>query len=431
MTNASPAPTGASDPLFDALESTAASAGIRAMFALLAERLAAQQRWHALFDARLLEARATLGLPLTGELVIEPEATPATPASPAPLASPGSEVDARSLAACREVGWPLVEEGQVAAGWMYLRAAVTPAEMAERLAGLVARLPAQEMGAADNPAEETAQEIIHVALWEGVDPALGLSLLLARNGTCNAITAYEQAVSRLPARRQEPAARLLVNHLYSEIRANLAHDLASRGRLATAENGTGIAGLLDAAGGLTDDGSIHVDVSHLQSVLRLARVCTDRETLQQAWELARYGCRLPPEVVYPGEPPFENVAEASRHFFGAQLGHDVPQAVAYFRKAAVLAKVEEAGTLPSDTLMLLLWRLGRPQEALHAALQRPHAEGMPSAPQAIGMLPSLVELASAAGDFQALRTACRQHGDTTTFAATLVAEQRAASKRVI
>ena len=53
------------------------------------------------------------------------------------------------------------------------------------------------------------------------------------------------------------------------------------------------------------------------------------------------------------------------------------------------------------------------------------------APQAIGMLPSLVELASAAGDFQALRTACRQHGDTTTFAATLVAEQRAASKRVI
>jgi len=431
MTNPSPTPTGASDPLFDALESTAASAGMPAMFALLAERLAAQQRWHALFDARLLEARAMLDLPLAGELVMEPEDSPAPPASPAPLASPRSEVDARSLAACREVGWPLVEEGQVAAGWMYLRAAVTPAEMAERLAGLVARLPAQEMGAADTAAEETAQEIIHVALWEGIDPALGLSLLLARNGTCNAITAYEQAVSRLPARRQQPAARLLVNHLYGEIRANLAHDLASRGRLVTAEDGTSIAGLLDAAGGLADDGSIHVDVSHLQSVLRLARVCTDRDTLQQAWELARYGCRLPPEVIYPGEPPFENVAEASRHFFGAQLGHEVPQAVAYFRKAAVLANVEEAGTLPSDTLMLLLWRLGRPQEALHAALQRPHAEGMPSAPQAIGMLPNLVELASAAGDFQALRAACRQHGDTTTFAATLVAEQRAAAKRVI
>ena len=452
MTHPSPAPTGGSDPLFDALEATVTSAGIRAMFALLAERLAAQQRWHALFDARLLEARATLGLPLAGELAMEPEA------ASAPLASPRSEVDARSLAACREVGWPLVAEGQVAAGWMYLRAAVTPAEMAERLAGLVAHLPAQELGAADTPAEETAQEIIHVALWEGIDPALGLSLLLARNGTCNAITAYEQAVSRLPARRQEPAARLLVNRLYGEIRANLAHDLANRGRLATAEKApgnegkleapgnegkleapgsegkleaSGIAGLLDAAGGLTDDGSIHVDVSHLQSVLRLARVCTDRDTIQQAWELARYGCRLPPEVIYPGEPPFENVAEASRHFFGAQLGHEVPQAVAYFRKAAVLAKVEEAGTLPSDTLMLLLWRLGRPQEALHAALQRPHAEGMPSAPQAIGMLPSLVELASAAGDFQALRAACRQHGDTTTFAATLVAEQRAASNRVI
>ena len=83
MTHPSPAPTGGSDPLFDALEATVTSAGIRAMFALLAERLAAQQRWHALFDARLLEARATLGLPLAGELVMEPEATPATPASPA------------------------------------------------------------------------------------------------------------------------------------------------------------------------------------------------------------------------------------------------------------------------------------------------------------------------------------------------------------
>ncbi|MEI7863189.1 MAG: hypothetical protein WCJ21_11180, partial [Planctomycetota bacterium] len=164
MTDSSPAPHGASDPLFDALESTATNAGLPAMFALLAERLAAQQRWHALFDARLLEARATLGLPLAGELAMEPEAASAPPAS---LASPRSEVDARSLAACREVGWPLVEEGQVAAGWMYLRAAVTPAEMAERLAGLVAHLPAQEMGAADTAADETAQEIIHVALWEG------------------------------------------------------------------------------------------------------------------------------------------------------------------------------------------------------------------------------------------------------------------------
>jgi hypothetical protein len=46
---------------------------------------------------------------------------------------------------------------------------------------------------------------VHVALWEGVDPALGIDIVIRTQGTCNSITAYEQAVSRLPARRQAPA----------------------------------------------------------------------------------------------------------------------------------------------------------------------------------------------------------------------------------
>jgi predicted secreted protein len=38
------------------------------------------------------------------------------------------------------------------------------------------------------------------------------------------------------------------------------------------------------------------------------------------------------------------------------------------------------------------------------------------------MLPSLVELATAAGDFEPLRRVCRERGDEITFAATLAAE---------
>jgi hypothetical protein len=91
------------------------------------------------------------------------------------------------------VGWPLVDEGKVAAGWMYLRAAAEPEEVGQRLAALADRLAATAAGdAAADPdaqrADETLQEIIHVGLWEGADPALGLKLLLARNGTCNTIT---------------------------------------------------------------------------------------------------------------------------------------------------------------------------------------------------------------------------------------------------
>ena len=64
-------------------------------------------------------------------------------------------------------------------------------------------------------------------------------------------------------------------------------------------------------------------------------------------------------------------------------------------------------------------------EALHAALERPAEGPMPSTMLASGMLPSLVELATAAGSWDELLAACRERGDEITFAATLAARQRA------
>ena len=416
-------PTGSSE-LCDKLAATAKARGLEGMFAELTASLAARQRWHSLFDARLMAARAALGLPLTGDSRTIP-------------AEKQAALEAKSLEACREVGWPLVEEGKVAAGWMYLRAAVEPEEMGRRMAALAERVDIAAPGATDDQpatddspdaaqADETIQEIIHVALWEGVDPALGLKLLLSRNGTCNTITAYEQAVSRLPAARQRPAADLIVAHLHREVLASLVHDLHRRGIPVEPGPDASLTGVLEVAGGLKDDPAVHVDVSHLQSVLRIGRVCTDHVTLRRAWELASYACRLPKETVYAGEPPFENVGESSRLFYGAQLGIEVEPAIAFFRKAAVLSKVEQAGSLPGDVLVLLLWRLARPAEALHAALDRPRDDGGPSLLQATGMLPSLVEMAAASGDWGPLRKACKEHGDEITFAATLAAEHAGA-----
>ena len=415
-------PTGSSE-LCDTLAATAAARGLEEMFAELTASLAARQRWHSLFDARLMEARSALGLPLAGDSRTIP-------------AEKQAALEAKSLEACREVGWPLVEEGKVAAGWMYLRAAVDSEEMGRRMAALAERVegtattsdaqPATDDAPDAERADETIQEIIHVALWEGADPALGLKLLLARNGTCNTITAYEQAVSRLPAARQRPAADLLVAHLHREVLASLVHDLHRRGIPVEPGPDAALTGVLEAAGGLNDDPAVHVDVSHLQSVQRIARVCTDPVTLRRAWELACYACRLPKDSVYPGEPPFENVGAASRLFYGAQLGIEIEGAIAFFRKAAVLAKVEQTGSLPGDVLVLLLWRLARPAEALHAALDRPRDDAGPSLLQATGMLPSLVDMAAASGDFGPLRKACKEHGDEITFAATLAAERASA-----
>lgn len=393
-----------SDP-FTALAAIQSSAGTAAMFDTLVASLAARGRWHAVFDARVMQARLALGLAPVGDLGGVSEAT-------------RERLDQASLVACREAGWPLLEAGQVAAAWMYLRAAVDPGEVAPRLAALADSLQLPP-DADDEEASRRYQELVGVALWEGADPALGITLVLRTQGTCNAITAYEQAVSRLPAARQQTAAGVLVAHLHREVAAAVAGDLERRGIPLPADRER-IPDLLAAAGGLRDDPAVHVDVSHLQSVLRTARVSTDPATIRLAYELAAYGLRLPPEVTYPGEPPFENVSQGSFHFFGAQCGSGVPDAIGFFRRAAAAAG-PEAGTLPCDTLVLLLWRLGRAGEALVAALDRPTADGY-AAPQVPGLLPSLVDLAAASGEWQRLRDACQARGDEITFAAALAAE---------
>lgn len=390
---------------FDDLVRACETSGADAMLESLATSLAERRRWHGLFDVRIIQARVALGLPPVGK-----------PGDVPPQLR--DAFDVRSLAACREAGWPLLDEGQVAAGWMYLRAAAEPAEVAARLAGLAR--PLVPSASDDAEADRVLQEILGVALWDATDPALGIEIVLATQGTCNAITAFEQAVSRLPAVRQRPAAAVLVAHLHEAVLASLAGEAESRGMPVAAP--ATIPRLLDALG--PGDVGLHVDVSHLQSVLRIARICDDEPTIRRGHDLSVYACRLPDDLVYPGEAPFENVGEASRLFYGAQLGLDVDRGLRFFRMAAASAETE-AGAMPRDVLVLLLSRLGRPAEALHAALSRPRDDGgMPSTLQAAAALPSLIDLAAASGEWELLRRACRDRGDEITFAATLVAERQ-------
>lgn len=406
-------------PDFAALEAAFADRGADAMLDALAASLAGRGRWHAVFDLRMAQARRTLGLPLAGDV--------------GPLDDAARDrLDRLSLAACREVGWPLLDAGQVAAAWMYLRAAATADELTPRLAALAERVAGGESSpvAADeaDDRERLRQEILGVTLWESADPALGIELVLRTQGTCNAITCYEQAVSRLAAARQQPAARRLVEHLHAEVIRNLAGDLEQRGLdpAAALAAETPLVALLAMAGGRDDDMGIHVDVSHLQSILRIARICSDQATLRRGWELAVYACRLPAEVAYPGEPPFEHVGESSRLFFGAQVGMEsAAEAVAHFRRAAAAADPVEVGTLPVDVLVLLLHRLGRDAEALHAAVAQPREGAAPSPLQAAGLLPSLVGLAADSAAWDTLLEACRRQGDEITFAVALAAREAA------
>lgn len=397
-----------SDDLFESLRRIDEVSGSVAMFDALIESLTAQRRWHAVFDARIVQARVDCGL--------------------SPVGSPGDvppavrdAFDERSLAACREVGWPLLTEGTVAAAWMYLRAAADPVDVAERLRQLATPL-LESLPVADS-AEHTLEEILGVALWEGVDPALGIRIMIATQGTCAAITAFEQAVSRLPAARQLAAASELVAHLHDDVLAGLRRDRDRAGLGASTSPS-----LIDAMADLSI--GPHVDVSHLQSVLRLARICTDPATVRKAWELSVYATRLPADLAYPGEPPFVDVGEASRLFFGSQCGIDVDQAVRFFRSSAATADPSD-GPLPHDVLVLLLARLGRHAEALHAAVSRPRdAAALPSPLQASAAMPSLIDLAALSGEWELLRQACRDRDDTITFAASLIAERQRQPKNL-
>jgi hypothetical protein len=398
-----------------ALEATAESAGAAAMLAQLTETLRQHRQWHGVFDAELLTAREALGLPMTGSLAgvgIDPGLR--------------EKLDARSISACREVGRRLLDEGQVAAAWMYLRAAGDQSEVRQQLNGLADRLLASH-DPDDEGAGRQLQEILHLSLWEGVDPALGLRLMLTLQGTCNAITAYDQAIVSLPADRQQATAAVLVEHLYGDVLRSLRADLEAQPHQSAERLAAVLSGPRPLAGLLADASvaAVFVDVSHLQAVLRFARVSTDPAVIDKAWELACYACRLPNEVRFPGEPPFENVGEGSRHFFGAQLADadaaTQDEAVAFFRVAAEQALATGGGPIPHDILALLSWRLGRADDALEVVIARPPEDGFPSPVQVAGMLPSLVDMAQAGGAAAArrLREACVNRGDLVTFAASL------------
>ena len=415
----------ADETSFDRLDTLFATEGGKAMLEDLADTLRRREQWHAVFDTRIVQARLAAGL--TDDV------------DPASLDSRQREaLDAASRAAALEVGWPLLEAGRVAEGWMYLRVAAEPAEVAGRLAGIAAeKLSAadREYGGADcSEAEEEHErllgELVEVALWEGLDPALGLRLVLEHHGTCNGITAFEQSIARLPPRQQEPAAATLVRHLADELSTNLAADLAERGVPLPSDRS--IEQLLEAAGGLADDPAIHVDVSHLHNVLRIARVCSDASVLRLARELASYACRLPAELCFPGDGPFAEMPRASWLFFSGCLGEHLDEAAAVFRDQAGAGGSRGASgsgpgeQLAAEYLAVMLARGGREAEAVDVVLglptRGPEAAELPTT----GLVPPIVSLAAAAeakapGSLAKLLDACRTRGDLVTYAQALTA----------
>ena len=377
------------DSDFDALAARLKTDGPDGALDLLAERLRAEHKYHELFDALLMRSRQRLGVPIIHTTAIDDLAEPLR-----------SQVEAAYLDACREVGKLLLADGALREAWMYLRPVGDKAMLAEAIRKI-------------EPDDENLQDLIEIALHEGIAPAWGYQLVLDHYGTCNAITTFEGAVLGRPRADQQAAAERLVGHLHRDLLSSVCAEIAKQAGQQPVE--TTLATLVADRDWLFLENNYHVDTTHLNSTVRFARLLEDRAAVELAWDLTEYGRRLGRQFQFAGEEPFVDAYAASGLFFAAQLGRQVDEAVAYFGERARAIDAEQQGTAAAETFVVLLVRLGRLDEAIAAA-----AELIPPGTRTTGLAPSLLELSRQAGRYERLMQACRERGDLIGFAAGLL-----------
>ncbi len=381
---------------FDDLQAEFHSAGAAAALERLAARFREDGDFHGLFDARLMQARRRLGLPIILTTPLEELAEPLR-----------GQVEEAYLEACRESGWLLWQAGRFREAWMYLR----PLADNKAVAQALKQVPTNE---------ENIPGLIEIALQEAVAPAYGFELILRNYGTCNAITTFDSEMGRHGRSEQQAAAALLVRQLHADLAANLRSDIARRENSEPEKvvpPGASIPELLAGREWLFADNSYHVDTSHLSATVRIARIVEEPEILQLAWELTEYGRRLGPTFQLRGDEPFEDVYPSHGLFIAAQLGRQVDEAVAYFRGQADRANPEEVGTAAAEVYIVLLIRLNRLGEAFEE-----HVRLMPAGVRTTGFAPTLLELARLAGAYDRLLSVCREREDLLGFTAGLLAK---------
>jgi hypothetical protein len=373
---------------FDELNGLAADPA--ALFQRVAQALVETGELHRLFDLRLIEERRRLGLPLDRRTAIDDVEEPLR-----------SQVEGGYLEACREVGELLLEAGRLREAWMYLRPAGDKTSLRKELSKVVLD-------------DDRADELIELALFEGVDAERGYAWLLGRNGTCNAITTLDGLSPQLALSDLKACAGVLVRHVYRELTGNLRGHLTKL--KGSAPSDLSVLEFIDQHPELLAGGNYHLDVSHLGSTVRYARLLTEPSLVTKACEMAEYGSRLPADLQYPSEPPFEQTFPSHRLLFEATLGRNVEEAISFFAGKAEAERDDPRSTSAVETYLILLNRTGRAGDALKA-----YRDFVPADRELSAHAPTLLELASTSGDWDLYQQICRDRNDMLAFAAGVIA----------
>ena len=268
------------------------------------------------------------------------------------------------LDACRQAGAMLVEKGQISEGYMYLRPVGDSAMLKRLFDGIEVN-------------DENYDEMVQILLHEGVDLGRGYQAVIDHQGTCNSITIYDQAIAGQSRDKRQIASRVLLNHFYDELLTLVRQDFSGRAseNSVTAEDTIrdqkelSLGDLIAKYKWILSGGGYHLDTTHLASTVRFATVLEDRESIVKALELCQYGRRLQADFQYPGEEPFVDFYPAHSAFYSALLGESVESALRLFEQKARSVEVAVAGSGGIETYIDLLDRVGRPGDALRAAME--------------------------------------------------------------
>jgi hypothetical protein len=379
--------------IYEELETLCARQGVDASLERLIDELRSRRSYHELFEARKMQVRRKLGLPLlysdSGDQL---------------GAEKRNELEEGLIEACREVGTLLLQDGKLREGWIYLRPVGDRMEAAK----LLSAVPADD---------DNTEELIDVLLREGVDPARGFQLLLETYGTCNAITTFDAEMPRHDKAAQRAAAGLLVRKVHEDLIFNVRADIARQETGHPTENT--LAGIVAERDWLFLDNSYHIDTTHLASTVRAARLLENADELRLALDLTAYGRRLSTQFQYPGDEPFGDQYPAGALWFQALLGENVEAAVEFFRQKAETGDPQRDGPLPAEYYVELLTRLERYDEAIAASIKH-----LPAHQQRAGVCLSLLELAELSGHYHQVLEHTRQQEDLLAFTAALVKAKR-------
>lgn len=281
-----------------------------AILQALQKTLIGQKDYHRLFDALLMQTRLDQGLPLSKPTSMEgiPE---------------DKERAFRNeyIKAARKVGALFLKDGQLSDAWAYFRTINEPQPIKAAIEKLV--IP-------DEP-DEQFDEMVNLALYEGAHVVKGLEFLLATHGTCNTVTALSQLQPQMTAPERRAAAALMVTTIHRELVEHL--QAVVKEQRPGAETNISLSELVKQHPWLFEEGSYHIDVSHLHSTVGFARALTAEDPeLQLAISLCEYGRCLDGPLQYPGDIPFDDFYPANEWFLKAISGIDVEAGVNYFLK---------------------------------------------------------------------------------------------------